>query len=106
MYLSRLLLNAHSRQVQRETADPYNLHRTILKAFDAKRSDANVLHRIEVNGRSGAIMLLVQSQTEPNWQPLIDKTYLVPPEPFSGFTNPAVKQVDLSLNNGQQLRFR
>ncbi|MCP5098644.1 MAG: type I-E CRISPR-associated protein Cas6/Cse3/CasE, partial [Chloroflexi bacterium] len=47
-----------------------------------------------------------QSQTEPNWQPLIDKTYLVPPEPFSGFTNPAVKQVDLSLNNGQQLRFR
>ena len=36
MYLSRLLLNPRSRQVQRETADPYNLHKTIMQAFDPK----------------------------------------------------------------------
>ena len=106
MYLSRLLLNPNSRQVQRETADPYNLHRTILKAFDTDRQSANVLHRIETNGRSGQTILLVQSDVKPNWQPLLGKSYLLPEDPFTDLANPAVKEINLPLADGQLLRFR
>ncbi len=106
MYLSRLLLNPRSRQVQRETADPYNLHRTLMQAFGPQRHQAGVLHRIEVDGRTGAIMLLVQSQDQPDWSVLAEKEYLLPPDPFSGLENPAVKPVDLTLHPGQILRFR
>ena len=106
MYLSRLLLNPNSRQVQRETADPYNLHRTILKAFDTDRQSANVLHRIQTNGRSGQTILLVQSDVKPNWQPLLGKSYLLPEDPFTDLANPAVKEINLPLADGQLLRFR
>lgn len=106
MYLSRLLLNPNSRQVQRETADPYNLHRTILKAFDTDRQAANVLHRIEINGSSGQTVLLVQSDVKPNWQPLLEKAYLLPEDPFTDLANPAIKEINLPLADGQRLRFR
>ena len=106
MYLSRLLLNPRNRQVQRETADPYNLHRTILHAFGSDRKTANVLHRLEINPRSVQMMLLVQSDTAPNWHWLVEKEYLLPAEPFSGLANPAVKELDLSLANGRFLKFR
>ena len=106
MYLSRLLLNPRSRQVQRETADPYNLHKTLMQAFDPKRDQAGVLHRMEVDARTGTVMLLVQSQVAPDWSFLDDKDYLLPADPFSGLANPAVKQVALPLHTGQTLRFR
>ncbi|MAT97777.1 MAG: type I-E CRISPR-associated protein Cas6/Cse3/CasE [Anaerolineaceae bacterium] len=106
MYLSRLLLNPRSRQVQRETADPYNLHKTIMQAFDPKRDQAGVLHRIEVDGRTGAILLLVQSTAKPDWSTLAEKDYLLPADPFSNLENPAVKQFSLPLQAGQTLRFR
>lgn len=106
MYLSRLLLDPRSRQVQRETADPYNLHRTILQAFGPNREQAGVLHRLDIGPRTGAISLLVQSQTAPDWQPLVEKAYLLPADPFSGLENPAVKPLTLSLQTGQILQFR
>ncbi|MFQ5436154.1 MAG: type I-E CRISPR-associated protein Cas6/Cse3/CasE, partial [Anaerolineae bacterium] len=106
MYLSRLLLNPRNRQVQRETADPYNLHRTLMQAFGPNREQAGVLHRLDTNPRTGGILLLVQSQTAPNWQPLAQKAYLLPADPFSGLENPAVKPVNLALQVGQILRFR
>ena len=106
MYLSRLLLNPQSRQVQRETADPYNLHRSIMQAFGPKRDQANVLHRLEVHPRTGQIMLLVQSLAEPDWSPLAGKAYLLPDDPFSGLDNPAVKSFDLALLPDQTLQFR
>ena len=106
MYLSRLLLNPRDRQVQRETADPYNLHRTILRAFNSDREAADVLHRLEINPRSGQMMLLVQSAVAPNWDWLVEKKYLLPVDPFSGLDNPAVKPINLSLPNGRFLQFR
>ena len=40
MYLSRLILNPRSRQVRNELADPYEMHRTVCKAFpDANYRD-------------------------------------------------------------------
>ncbi len=106
MYLSRLLLNPYSRQVQSETADPYNLHRTLMQAFDSKRKDADVLHRLEVHPRNGQIMLLVQSQLEPDWLYLQDSVYLLPSDPFDPLPNPAVRPLNFKLKDGQILRFR
>lgn len=111
MYLSRLLLNPYSRQVKREISDPYNLHRTILRAFGSDRKAANVLHRLEINpggfsGHSGQMMLLVQSETAPDWGWLQAKEYLLPADPFSGLDNPAIKAVELALQNGRFLQFR
>jgi len=106
MYLSRLLLNPRNRQAQRETADPYNLHRTILRAFNSDRETASVLHRLEMNPRSGQMMLLVQSAIRPDWGWLIEKGYLLPADQSRDLENPAVKEVNLSLRDGQTLQFR
>lgn len=106
MFLSRLLLNPRSRQVQRETADPYQLHRTIMKAFGPQRSQAGVLHRLDIQPRSNLLTLLVQSQEQPDWHWLHDRDYLLPADPLTGLDNPAVKQIALPLHAGQLLRFR
>ncbi len=106
MYLSRLLLNPRSRQVQRETADPYNLHRTLMQAFAPRRDQAAVLHRLEIHSHTGLPVLLVQSQMPPDWSKLPHPDYLLPPDPFDATPNPAVKTFDLSLRPGQVFQFR
>lgn len=107
MYLSRLLLNPYSRRVQRDIANPYELHRTVMAAFAPELpKEERVLHRLEHNPRTGQILLLVQSHTAPDWSHLVDENYLLPADPFSGLDNPAVKQLALTLKVGQQLRFR
>ena len=107
MYLSRLLLNPRSRQVQREVSDPYQLHRTIMTAFPETLPEAErVLYRLDAQPRTGPMLLLVQSHTAPDWGGLAEKDYLLPPNPFSGLDNPAVKPVNLSLRTGQRLHFR
>lgn len=113
IYLSRLILNPRSRQVRNELADPYEMHRTIMKAFPnanfEKNKPSGVLFRVEVP-RTGIPTLLVQSLYKPHWDEinnlqnyLINETYL----PF-GEDNPAVKKVDFEqkLRAGQQLAFR
>jgi CRISPR system Cascade subunit CasE len=106
MYLSRLLLNPRNRQAQREITDPYNLHRSILRAFNSSRETAVVLHRLETSPHNGQTMLLVQSASRPDWTWLTEKGYLLPTDPFSGLDNPAVKEIDFSLRNGRILQFR
>lgn len=110
-YLSRLILDPRSRRVQRELADPYELHRTVMKAFAAGlQHDERVLFRVDLP-RAGAPSLLVQSQYEPDWSDLLDpqKKYLADATylPF-GDDPAAVKEVDFSqkLQAGQQLAFR
>jgi len=107
MYLSRLILNPRSRRVQQEIADPYQMHRSIMRAFpDGLDYGAErVLFRLEVHPRSGVPVLLVQSHSEPDWSWLSQpgaRGYLLPvDEP-----NPAVKAFDLRLAPGQVLAFR
>lgn len=109
MYLSRLFLNPRSHQVQRELSDRYQLHRTILAAFpESLPADERVLFRLEESD-NGQVLLLVQSQTSPNWNALAHKSpdYLLAPVDLpQGSTNPAVKSVDLKLRAGQNLSFR
>jgi CRISPR system Cascade subunit CasE len=107
MYLSRLILNPRSRQVQNEIANPYEMHRTVMSAFpETLPPHERVLFRLEQPPDLGWPVLLVQSQTCPNWE-VLPAHYLLdghalPPDEH----NPAVKQVALVLNVGQRLRFR
>jgi len=117
MYLSRLILNPRSRQVQREFANPYQMHRTILKAFptgkvDVARDQAEavgVLYRVDVQPQSGQLTLLVQSQLPPDWSTLLKEAtspYLLPIDPWQADDNPAVKQSTFEFRPDQLLRFR
>jgi len=107
MYLSRLILNPRNRRVQKEVAQPYQMHRSLMKAFpdNLKPGDERVLFRLEAHPRTGALTLLVQSLTLPDWSWLAESNargYLLPVnEP-----NPAVKSFDLNLAPGQVLAFR
>lgn len=110
MYLSQLILNPRSRQVQSELARPYQMHKTLMKAFPSELPpDERVLFRLEEDARTGLIVLLVQSKYPPDWSCLHHKhQYLLPEEglPPHIATNPATKHVDLHLHSGQILAFR
>ncbi len=100
MYLSRLLLNPQHRQVQRELADRYQLHRTLMRAFsETLPPEERVLHRLEIDPYSGHATLLVQSQTPPDWSHLIEKPHYL-------LASPAVKSLNLAPDEGQKLFFR
>lgn len=107
MYLSRLVLNPLNRQVRQELARPYEMHRTILHAFpdNLAAGEERVLFRVDVNPRTGALHLLVQSRLRPDW------AYLSKEQPARPYLveidgNPSVKSVDLSVRAGQTLAFR
>ncbi|MCP4166155.1 MAG: type I-E CRISPR-associated protein Cas6/Cse3/CasE [Chloroflexi bacterium] len=103
MYLSKLTLNPHNRQVQQELANPYQLHRTIMHGFpECLPENERVLHRLDIDPRSGELALLVQSIHQPDWSPLLEAgqgRYLSqPPE------SPKLFQPELPVGN--TLRFR
>lgn len=105
MYLSRLILNLRSRRVQQEVANPYEMHRSVMRAFsETLAEEERVLFRLEAHPRDGALALLVQSFLQPDWSWLTDpgaRGYLLAlPD------NPAVKQFDLPLVQDQVLAFR
>ncbi len=101
MYLSQLLLNPRHRQVQRELSDRYQLHRTLMRAFpDPLPPEERVLHRLEIDPHTGRVILLVQSQTPPDWSHLLEKPH------YLLRRTPAVKSVELALAAGSKLRFR
>jgi len=69
-YLSRLILEPRSREVQRDLADIQKLHRRVMSGFpdhdsETARRAFGVLFRIE-SGPQG-VTLLVQSKCEPQW---------------------------------------
>jgi CRISPR system Cascade subunit CasE len=71
---------------------------------DKLRTDERVLFRLDED-HAGRPLLLVQSQTEPDWRGLTGG-YLLPVDPFDPVPNPAVKRVDVDFAPGQLLRFR
>jgi CRISPR system Cascade subunit CasE len=107
MYLSRLILNPRSRRVQREIAEPYQMHRSLMRAFpdDLAEGQERVLFRLETDGRSGVPTMLVQSWAAPDWSWLEmpnARDYLLP----GSAPNPAVKPFHPRLAAGQVLAFR
>lgn len=107
MYLSRLILDPRNRRVQKEVAEPYQMHRSIMRAFpeELDSEEERVLFRVDAPRRGGPLTLLAQSLTQPDWSWLEErgaKGYLLPlDEP-----NPWVKEFDLRLSPHQVLAFR
>jgi CRISPR system Cascade subunit CasE len=100
MYLSRLILNP--RRARRDLANPYELHRTLMRAFPEKLSDGErVLFRVDVDERSGIPTVLLQSTLEPGWGWLEEngaRGYLL--------RAPDSKSFDLTFAPGRMLAFR
>lgn len=112
MYLSRLILNSRSRHVRNELTDPYEMHRTISRAFpDANFKDnepSGILFRVDLHPRTRIPTLLVQSRQKPEWFFLQTyKDYLLGANDLPlDVENPAIKELDLQLSEGQVLTFR
>lgn len=109
MYLSRLILDARSRRVRREVSEPYEMHRTLLRAFPpaAAGGPGRVLFRVDTPSvhPSGPMhfIVLVQSEQQPDWSFLQTvERYLLP----DVADNPAVKPYAPVFTRGQVLLFR
>ena len=101
IYLSQLMLNVQSPQVQRELRSPYEMHRTLSRAFpdDATAyAEARCLFRVEENGKTPVV--LVQSRIAPDWDNVTQHAprYLV--------NVPQTKMTEVVLTVGQRLAFR
>lgn len=72
MHLTRLRLDPRSSQVRRDLANPYEMHRTLARAFvpDEQAKPLRFLWRLETAGAWDKPVLLVQSASQGNWQPL------------------------------------
>jgi len=110
MMLTRLFLNAHSRDVQRALGDSHALHSRVMSMFPvvdaaAPRASLGVLHRLDSSDGGAVLQLLVQSKARP------DATKLP-----AGFLDPAagadaVSSTDLApvlaaIQPGARFRFR
>jgi CRISPR system Cascade subunit CasE len=96
MFLSRLPLNARDRQGRFDLARPYEMHRTLWRAFP-EGDPGRVLYRVDADRRDGRPAALVQSDHEPHWERL-PTGYLVEPA--------ECKALDFQVAAGQRLRFR
>jgi len=104
LYLSQLLLDPMSRQVQNELRAPYEMHRTLCHAFpgisEPEWRGARVLFRVD-DDRKDALTLLVQSKLAPDWNTFTSRLtsrYLL--------GEPKVKGWEPHFHEGQRLRFR
>jgi len=72
MYLSKLTLNPYCRLAMRDLADPYQMHRTIMRAFPSRQDGGpgRVLFRVEPTSHDDPKVVLVQSDKKPDWSVL------------------------------------
>lgn len=115
LYLSRLLLNRHSRRVWSELAWPYEMHRTLMHAFEHypltdganARERFRILFRADEDEGRESVTVYIQSAVEPDWSYLatLDDYLLVNTDQ----PNPACKEVTEAykkLQRGQVFSFR
>ena len=102
IYLSRLALDLRSRQVQSELRNPYEMHRTLSRAFpegEEEYKECRCLFRAEGGSEGPYAQVLVQSRHEPDWAALQEvRGYLG--------SSPEVKPFQPTLSEGQVLQFR
>jgi CRISPR system Cascade subunit CasE len=98
-----------------EIAQPYEMHRTLMRAFpqasdDDKhraRDEFGVLFRAETEGPGGVVKVFVQSRIEPDWRFLegLDD-YLYPESGSPGYEYKDIMPSYNKLTVGQMLSFR
>lgn len=102
MFLSKLELNPRSRQVRAELREPYQMHRTISRAFgdgEEAYKEARCLFRVDESSDGRSICALVQSKLQPDWS-----KWAAPPDYL--VVEPRVKEFEPSFRTGQRLGFR
>lgn len=112
MMLSRLFLNPMSRRVHRAVGDAQRMHQSVMSGFpdgatESARAAHGVLYRLEVNERSGRIVLYVQSSSTPDWQKLPEGFLLDLDE--SDIENPSIRSLApllAGIGEGDLLSFR
>src|SRR5437660_10597168 len=99
MFLSKLVLNARDRQARRDLARPYEMHRSVWRAFP-QSEPGRVLFRVDVDRRGGNPLVLVQSYLKPEWNRLgeLGPGYLL--------ARPELKDFEPRFAVGQRLSFR
>ncbi|MEN6642387.1 MAG: type I-E CRISPR-associated protein Cas6/Cse3/CasE [Armatimonadia bacterium] len=102
LYLTRLVLNPESPRVQAELMRPYQLHRTLWRAF-GENASGRLLYRLETD--AAVPVLLVQSPWSGDWAHLSRVGYLHEPHELL-LENPAEKLFTPRFEPGQVLRFR
>ncbi len=99
MYLSQLLLNPKNKRVQAELSNPYELHRTLMRAFPEQLpADERVLYRVEPVEESGPVRVLLQSLYQPDWEVIQTTDYF--------FNLPQIKSFTPHFSSGQVYYFR
>lgn len=114
MFLSQLTLNSRNTDVHRDLASPYEMHRTLMRAFPNKDSGGagRVLFRVESpRDEDAEPTVIVQSERQPNWTDLQDKQYAVVNGPkridYSAGKNGVHSATDAAqIINGDRFRFR
>ena len=103
MFLNKLILNPRSREARRDLANPYELHRTLARAFapDAETAPARFLWRLETGSCWQQPVLLVQSASLGNWAPLIEL-----PHYLHGDVQEKTLYPERWLEPGRSFRFR
>lgn len=101
MYLSRLVLNPENADVRRDLASPYELHRTLMRAFPGDAPSGNrLLFRVEAEQTRRGVAVLVQSHPEPPRWAFLDRM----DDYACGVEGP--KEMEPSLREQQHLCFR
>jgi len=69
MHLTQLRLDPHNAQARRDLADPYDMHRTLVRAFVQSGQDVapRFLWRLEPSQAWAEPVVLVQSVQAPDW---------------------------------------
>ncbi|MGQ9511393.1 MAG: type I-E CRISPR-associated protein Cas6/Cse3/CasE [Thermaceae bacterium] len=88
LWISRLLLNPRKKEVRRDLADPYAMHRTLSRAVSRglEEGKERLLWRLEPVRPHEHPVLLVQSLTKPEWERVLEEfpgyAEVFPPKPF------------------------
>ena len=83
MYLTRLLLNTRHAQVRRDLGNPYDMHRTLVRAFveNKEQESPRFLWRLEPQmAWNNLPVVLVQSEHQPNWGKIESAHFKTAPE--------------------------
>ncbi len=106
MHLTLLRLDPHNAQARRDLADPYDMHRTLVRAFvrDERERPPRFLWRLEPGQVWSQPVVLVQSAQPGDWSFLT----AVPGYLQEGCEAPATKSFDPAtlLKPSETLRFR
>ena len=115
LYLSRLILNPRSRQVMSEMARPYEMHRTLMRAFPKATDEAQfkardefgVLYRAEVDDQRRVVKVYVQSRVKPDWSFLNGLNgYVCEATEMPEYESKDIMPACRRIQNGQVLSFR